>query len=287
MGDLAIDTAVEGTSDDGHGEYTARLSRDWEIWGPNGGYLAAVLLRAAGTHSQLDRPASLAVHFLGGAAFDEVTIGVETLRRGRRSESVRLAMSQGDRRIAEAMVWTVDGGASGPEYEWTPMPDVPAPSDLSLIQDLVDGADPPHPFWSNFEFRPLDFLAQDEWDHRSGLEPTARGWWRFVPTDVFDDPFVEAGRVAVLLDTEGWPAAARGFDAEHTAEWMAPNMDVHITFHDSPDGSPHLLNVTEGLVSRRGLVGAQGWVFSEKGRLLGTGTQQMLLREMRPPQPNG
>lgn len=287
MGDLGIDTAVEGTSDRGHGAYTARLSRDWEIWGPNGGYICAVLLRAAGAHTALDRPASLAVHFLGPAAFDEATLTAETLRKGKRSESIRLAMTQGDRRIAEALVWSVDRDAAGPEYDWVPMPDVPAPGDLSLIEDLVDGDDPPHPFWKNFEFRPLDFLSRDEWERRSGLEPTARGWWRFVPTDVFDDPFVEAGRVAVLLDTEGWPAAARGFDAEHGTEWMAPNMDVHITFHDTPEGSSHLLNVTEGLVSRRGLVGAQGWVFSEKGRLLGTATQQMLLREMRPPQPGG
>ena len=41
MGDLAIDTAVEGSD----GRYRARLSRDWEIWGPNGGYLAAIALR--------------------------------------------------------------------------------------------------------------------------------------------------------------------------------------------------------------------------------------------------
>ena len=44
MGDLDRDTAVVG---DG-GRYTATLSDDWEIWGPNGGYIAAILLRAAG-----------------------------------------------------------------------------------------------------------------------------------------------------------------------------------------------------------------------------------------------
>lgn len=285
MGDLAVDTAVEGGSDDGSGEYRVRLSRDWEIWGPNGGYLAAIVLRATGAHSGLRRPASLAMHFLGAAAFDEVTLTVETLRRGKRSESVRLAMTQGDRRIAEALVWTVDDGASGPEHEWTPMPEVPPPGDVPLIQDLAPDDDPPHPFWNNFEFRPLDFLSREAWERRRGLDPRVTGWWRFVPTAVFDDPFLEAARVAVILDTEGWPAAARGLDAEHGTDWMAPNMDVHVTFHDAPGGSPHLLNVTEGLVARRSLIGAQGRVFSEEGRLLGTAIQQMLLRPVHPPPP--
>src|SRR4029077_20273976 len=54
MGDLAVDTAVEGHD----GRYTARLSRDWEIWGPNGGYVAALALRAAGAPSRLAAPAS-------------------------------------------------------------------------------------------------------------------------------------------------------------------------------------------------------------------------------------
>ena len=53
MGDLAVDTEVVG----GDGHFTAQLSSDWEIWGPNGGYVAAVLLRAAGAHTRFDRPA--------------------------------------------------------------------------------------------------------------------------------------------------------------------------------------------------------------------------------------
>jgi len=42
MGDFERETRVEG----GGGRYRAALSQDWEIWGPNGGYLAAIALRA-------------------------------------------------------------------------------------------------------------------------------------------------------------------------------------------------------------------------------------------------
>jgi acyl-CoA thioesterase-2 len=45
MGDLAADTRVEQV---GNGRYGAHLSSEWEIWGPMGGYVAAIALRAAG-----------------------------------------------------------------------------------------------------------------------------------------------------------------------------------------------------------------------------------------------
>ena len=48
MGDLGVDTAVEALGD---GRYRAHVSRDWEIWGPEGGYIASLALRAAGAES--------------------------------------------------------------------------------------------------------------------------------------------------------------------------------------------------------------------------------------------
>jgi hypothetical protein len=50
--DLDQATYVDGQN----GRYLARLSEDWEIWGPNGGYLAAIALRAAGEVTQIKRP---------------------------------------------------------------------------------------------------------------------------------------------------------------------------------------------------------------------------------------
>ena len=55
MGNLADDSVVERVDD---GRYTAKLSSDWEIWGPMGGYVAAVALRAAGAESPFSRPAA-------------------------------------------------------------------------------------------------------------------------------------------------------------------------------------------------------------------------------------
>src|SRR5690349_14812682 len=126
MGDLAIDTAVEGRD----GRYTASLSRDWEIWGPNGGYIAAIALRAAGAHSRFDRPASLVGNFLGVGDFDRpLEIETTTLREAKRAQSIRVAMTQQGLPIFDAMVWSV-GDVAGLEHQAEPMPEAPPPESL-------------------------------------------------------------------------------------------------------------------------------------------------------------
>src|SRR6266550_8486338 len=101
MGDLAADTDVTCSV----GRYTATLSRDWEIWGPNGGYIGAIALRAAGVYSRFDRPVTLVGHFLGVADFETaVDLEVTTLREAKRARSVRVSMTQTGQPIFDAMV---------------------------------------------------------------------------------------------------------------------------------------------------------------------------------------
>src|SRR4051794_40320903 len=109
MGDFGVDTAVEQI--DEH-RYRAVLSRDWEIWGPMGGYLASPALRAVGAVIPDHRPASFSCLYLGVAGFDAVDIDVTPARAGRTVAFHRVAISQGGKPILEAMVCSVDAGAS-------------------------------------------------------------------------------------------------------------------------------------------------------------------------------
>lgn len=88
--DLGDATRIEGA--DGH--YTATLSDQWEIWGPNGGYLAAICLRAAGEVAKIGRPCSFYCHFLSSPAFGPVELEVAALKHGRRAESLSVSMTQ-------------------------------------------------------------------------------------------------------------------------------------------------------------------------------------------------
>src|SRR5438093_10241708 len=103
MGDLAVDTAVEGSD----GRYRAYLSPAWEVWGPNGGYVAAIALRAAAAAASFRRPASFACHYLSVAEFDAVDLAVTPLRTARRAVSLRVSMTQRGRPILEAFAWFI------------------------------------------------------------------------------------------------------------------------------------------------------------------------------------
>lgn len=278
MGDLADDTAVQG----GEGRYTATLSSDWEIWGPNGGYVAAVLLRAAGAHSEFPRPATLACHFLGVADFAPVDIEVLTLRRGRRSESVRTSMTQDGRPVAEALIWTVDD-TEGPEHDWTAGPEAPEPTSVPSFADRLreEGEDNPFRFWDNLEYRPLAWKRRDEWECREPSEPRTRAWYRFQPTATFDDRYVDAARSAIIVDTMMWPAAT--WAHREPVDFMAPSMDVTVTFHAEAPTSEFLFGDTVAPISTHGLIGARAEVWSQDGRLLASGTQQMLIRSIPSP----
>lgn len=284
MGDLAIDTTLSGDS----GIYQCELSTDWRIWGPNGGYIAAILLRAAAAVSQFDRPATLSVHFLAPADFSTVEIRAEVLRGGKRSESVRASMTQHGRPIAEAMVWLVGDDTAGVDLDWTTMPSVPGPADLKPIEDLVDEEEegPPFPFWDNIECRPIEWIPRDEWDTKRPMYPAYRNWFRLRPAATFDDPVLEAARVVVFADLVGWPALVRAFTPGEIG-WMAPNLDLNMTFHQSPTAEPYLFLDGEAPLSTNGLAGGTGRVWTPDGRLVATTTQQMLFRRLPPPPPTG
>ncbi|MHB8680717.1 MAG: acyl-CoA thioesterase [Acidimicrobiales bacterium] len=278
MGDLSEDTAVEG----GAGKYRAELSADWEIWGPNGGYLAAVALRAAGAHSVLPLPASLSCHFLGVADFGPVDLEVETLRRGKRAESLRVSVRQGDQRVLEALVWAVDSGIDGLVHDAAPAPEVDPPAGLPSLDQLLPDGERPHRFFVNVEERPLHWIA--DWEHRPAGAPLHLCWYRFRPTPTFADPWVDAGRLAIVVDTFQWPAAARAH-AGGTLRHIAPSLDLACRFHRMPEAarSPWLLVEARSPVADHGLVGGTAAVWDEWGALLASGGQQMLSRPAPPP----
>ena len=273
MGDFAQDTEVSG----GDGRYRARLSPDWEIWGPCGGYLATVALRAAGAHSQFDVPASLYCQFLGGAAFDDVDIETETRRAGRRSESVRATMTQRGRPVCEIQTWIAMEG-DGLRHDWTEKPDVAGPAAVPTIQEQWSDYEAWFPFWDNFEYRPLTWIPPDERANVHPCEPRFDAWFRYLPTARFDDPFVDAGRAALLADIIGWPSANRAVPPEEDGRFIAPNVDVSVVFHQPMAATEYLVLHGEAPLATGGFVGGTAQVWSDDGRLLASSVQQMMCR---------
>jgi acyl-CoA thioesterase-2 len=277
MGDLAKDTAVEPL---GAGRYRATLSNEWEIWGPMGGYIASVALRAAGEESGLPRPASFTCHFLGVAAFAAVDIEVVPLRRGRTASALRTSVTQDGRPILETLTWAVAGELPGLEHDVAVAPDVPGPDGLPDIRELVPrDAPPPFPFWRNFDNRPLDF--EEEWPPSTGRPPVWRGWLRFASTPTSADPWIDACRLLVLVDLQSWPSAHRHHAWQQPA-MIAPTLDVSVAFHASAADSEWLLVDGYAPVARDGLIGWNGRLWSADRRLVASGAGQMLCRPIAP-----
>jgi acyl-CoA thioesterase II len=270
MGDFAADTAVEGRD----GQYRACLSRDWEIWGPNGGYAAAIALRAVGAAAALRRPASFTCHFLSVADFDVVDLQVTALRHTKRAASLRVSMTQKDRPIVDAIAWVVAEG-TGLEHDVTEMPAVPSPQRLKSIEDLVgpENYAPHFPFWHNLEARPIQWVP---WEQRQASPPQWREWYRFRPRATFDDPFADTARAVVLVDTMLWPAACQPYVPD--SGYVAPSLDVTVHFHRAAPASEWLFCDAAAPVARDGLIGGQAHIWSEDGQLLASGGGQLLCR---------
>lgn len=282
MGDLAKDTEV---TDLGGGRFGATLSEDWRIWGPNGGYLASVALRAAGAAAAQPRPASIAVHFLGVADFADVELTVTELRATRRAQSLRVSMTQGGAPVVEALVWAVADGIEPLEHDGWAMPDVAPATSIPTMEERLAAAGapgPPFPFWDNIDNRGLQW--RDDWPPPEPLAPEARWWCRFRPAETFADRWVDACRSLVLVDTFGWPVAngphAWRAAADGSPQFMAPTIDVHCAFHAFEADEPWLLVDGHSPSAADGLVAARVGVFAAGGRLLASGGQTMLARRI-------
>jgi acyl-CoA thioesterase-2 len=274
MGALGSDTAVVGGAEDGVGHFTAEVSQDWEIWGPNGGYMASLALRAVGAHSGRVRPASISVQFLRPGRFEQIELETKTVRGTRRADCVHVRAHQGGDDILTAQAWAVDE-VEGLEHHHAPMPiDTPPEATPTVLERLRaagrDGEVRMFRFWDNFEERPLAWV--DDWEHREAGEPEAAGWYRFAHEHSSPDPWVDACRSVILVDTFTWPAAVRAHRGD--IPFIAPSLDLNVQLlHHVPD-SPWLLAVGQAPVAHRGTIGCYGRVWSADGRLaaMGTGT---------------
>jgi acyl-CoA thioesterase len=273
VGDLAAETALTG----GDGWYTAKVSKDWEIWGPCGGYVAAIALRAAGEASKFDRPISFSCHYLGIAAFDAVDLVVTPLRSGRTTESLRVSMSQGGRPILEAIVLTV-AEHEGLEHVDIEAPDVPDPTTIESVAErmIAQGqTEPAFPFWSNVDSRPIDW--QETWPPSEPFDPTWRQWQRLLPEGTYDDPWVDAARSVLWIDLCGWPAAS--LPHMYKGEpWVAVNVDLYVAFHQPRPASAYLLVDAHSHIAAEGLMGYTSRIWSEDRALVASGGGQLFCR---------
>ena len=267
MRDLGLDSAVSG----GHGRYGATLAEGWDIWGPQGGYVAAVALRAAGAETAFPRPATFSCHYLRRAKAGPVQIRVDSLNRARRAESLRVTLAQDDVPVLEALVWTL-AELDGIDHDATAAPEVPPAEELEPWEARPSGG-PHFPFWRNVDVRPA---VPDPYEWARATEPRSVAWSRLRVRPPLEDPFVDAGRMLVAADSAMYPAAM--FAHDDLFPYVAPSMDLVLSFHTAGTDSEWILVDAVSPLSEGALVAGRADIWSVDGRLLASAMQQMLQR---------
>lgn len=124
------------------GRYAVDIDSTWSVGDvPNGGYLLALMLRAALTESTHPHPVSTTAHFLTPPTSGPAEVNVDVLRTGRTIETSRVSLLQEKVPRVEAVVTTSTLSRSSP-VEWGgPPPEPVAPVDecIPAVVDLPDG----------------------------------------------------------------------------------------------------------------------------------------------------
>ena len=154
------------------------------------------------------------------------------------------------------------------------MPEVPPAEEVEPTGPDLPGGYPAPSFFRNYEFRSVS-VHQSEWETEP-REPRWLLWARLLNRPPVEDPFVDAGRMLMGVDMTMFPAATLAHGA--VFPYIAPSLDLAMSFHGDEPGSDWLLIDAFSPLSAHALVAGRASVWSADGRLLGSAMQQMLQR---------
>jgi acyl-CoA thioesterase len=258
-----LDTEVK---DLGDGRFAAEMSERWWVGqGPNGGYVAAMMLRAIQHAVAVERaPRSLTVQFPRAPAAGLVEIAVEVEREGGTVTFLSARMEQdGELQATALAVLADDLDASG--FAELRMPAVEPPDELySPDPEQIPGMPT---MFQNYSMRPA--LGDQAF---SGGAPQSGVWIRAREPRLLDAPLA-----AAILDA--WfpapfvrlerPVPAPTID--YTVHFRAPLPEPGASTED-----PYLATFRSGL-ARGGFFEEDGELWSQDGSLLAQSRQLALL----------
>jgi acyl-CoA thioesterase len=251
------DTAVESL---GGGSYRAHVSAEWFTpRGANGGFLAAIVLRAmlAEEHDAQRAPRSLTLHYLRPPAEGDVQISVTAERRGRQVTTYSARMEQDGRvcvlAIAALSLDFESSLAYGPQ-----MPDVAPPNGLRSRE----GDDTLPPIARRFATQGAVGYAP----FSGGPEALTGGWIAFAG----DEPSpLDAPALALLSDA--WLPSMFVLVQDFIG---VPTIDLTIHFRARTEGrTGPALAIFRSRTSAEGFFEEDGELWSEDGTLLAQSRQ--------------
>ncbi len=246
----------------GPGRFGGEVDPEWTIGGkPNGGYLLAMLGRAAtwtGTH---DHVVAASAHYLRPPEPGPVTVDTEILRAGRSATQVRARMAQDGRPCVESLVTASHLSADAVPYWDAGLPEMSRAGEEECTRFL-----PERPGGMRIAIlEQIDVCLESTTRGAPGGQPSGRGelrGWLGLPGDETFDP------VALLFAVDGFPPAT--IDIEFSG-WV-PTLELTVYVRALPAPGPVRVLQRAQLIDG-GRVDEACFVWDVTGRLVAQATQ--------------
>jgi Thioesterase-like superfamily len=245
----------------GPGLFEAEVSPNWTIGGkPNGGYLLAMLSRAAAATAAHADVISASAYYLRAPDPGPVAIEAELLRGGRSASQVRTRMSQEGRPCVEALILMSELDPASPYWQGG----LPEPGRASFDESvrLLPRAPDGRPVAIMDE---VDLRLEPESTSFTRGEPSGRGelrGWLALPGEEDFDP------ASLLYAVDAFPPAT--FDIEFSG-WV-PTLELTVYLRAVPRPGPvRVLQRAELIDGQR--VDESCYVWDAGGRLVAQGRQ--------------
>lgn len=245
------------------GKYSGAIAPGWDVVGnANGGYLMAILARAALLESGRPDVISVSAHFLSPGKVGPVAVAADTIKSGRRFETTRVELTSDDRTLLSGTVITGDlDDGEGPELTFGVPPDLPPPAKCTLTEP---GEVFPPQFMGQIEQRihPDDAITTD-----TGAR--IRGWFRLLDSEPLDT-------LAAVLASDSFPPTV--FNTGLTIGWV-PTIQMTVHIRNRPT-TPWLMLDTSTRFVQNGMFESDATIFDENGQVVAHSRQLQLLSQL-------
>lgn len=254
------DTAVTRT---GTGRFSGAIVPEWfGPPGPNGGFIAALILRAiraeVGDEGRL--PRSLTLYYLRPPAAGEAEVEVTVERSGRTASTCSARLFEDGRTVTLALCVLSTGYEPAISWDAVP-PDAPPPDRVEPVSPESDAPPMFHRFETQSVFGAPPFTGGDE--------AVAGGWLRVRGSERMTPELI------ALYADAWWPAPF----SVMTEFAPAPTLELTVHWRAQPDPDDTLaLARFRSAAAIDGLFDEQGEVWDRHGRLLAQSRQLALLR---------
>ncbi|HTN99283.1 MAG TPA: thioesterase family protein [Microthrixaceae bacterium] len=265
---FAAETAVART---GEGRYRAVVDKSWWIVaGPNGGYVAAIVLRAivAEVADATRRPRSMTLQYLRPPRVGAVEVEVVVERSGRSVTNVTAKLAQDGRTLVVALASLgVDRQAPTSFNEDPGLPTMSDGSPVPRVSEIPEAPIDPSrdiPMRQHYDLRWVLGERPFSEERSADARALSGGWIRPAEAEPIDE-------VVLAAMTDAWMPPIFSRVAEPLA---VPTIDLTIHFRGLPeDPLAHCFGVFDSPIARDGYLVEHGKIYSAEGLLLAESRQ--------------